>query len=216
MKDFENHPFPTDETKQARARSMNAQTALTEETKECWRNNNCAFPLGFMTDTIHKNKAICVEVYNAEDKWVEVMASSRKGSDGGSFCVADWGEGEDQACTKEGDLYECRESGNNFYGGTMKLKFFAQDNLDDAHIGVYWRIAASKLPAGKTGVDGEEKDAEDWCQFRDGSDYPLSLMGAYPIEFVGNPVFDIQPDGSGAVVSSILLSAVCALVALFM
>ena len=47
-------------------------------------------------------------------RWVEIMASSRTGSDGGSFCVSDWGpEGEEQACTKEGDLYECREAGRS-------------------------------------------------------------------------------------------------------
>ena len=62
----------------------------------------------------------------------------------------------------------------------MKIKFVAQDNTDDANMEIYWRIVASKLPEGKTGVANEEKDAEDWCQFRDSSDYPMSLMGAYP------------------------------------
>jgi len=193
FKDYINHPFPEDATKQNVARGANAVTALMEETRECWDSQNCAFPLGFATDTILKGKAVCIEVKNAKDKWVEIMASSRQGSDGGSFCSKDWdSEGADEACTKEGDLYECRESGNTQFGDSMKIKFVAQDNTDDANMEIYWRIVASKLPEGKTGVAGEEKDAEDWCQFRDSSDYPMSLMGAYPTGYDGKPVFQVE------------------------
>eukprot|EP00039_Didymoeca_costata_P018041 m.331910 g.331910 ORF g.331910 m.331910 type:complete len:354 (+) comp16814_c0_seq1:97-1158(+) len=215
-KNYENHPFPNDAVKQASARALNAQTALTEDSEGCDENENCAFPLGFKTDTLHKGKAVCVVVRNAQEKWVEIMASSRKGSDGGSYCVSDWGEGEDQACTKEGDLYECRESGNSPFGDSMTVKFYAQDNVDDANIKIFWRITASKLPKGQTGQAGEEKDAEDWCQFRDGGDYPLTLMGAYPIEFEGNPVFDKTEDSATTVFSGIILSIACVFTALFL
>ena len=91
----------------------------------------------------------------------------------------------------------------------MKIHFVAQDNTDDANIQIYWRIVASKLPAGKTGVAGEEKDAEDWCQFRDSADYPLSLLGAYPMGFEGNPVFEVGSSGAdqlGMVTASIMVA----------
>lgn len=145
------------------------------------------------------------------------MAASSSGSNGGSFCVSDWGpEGNEQACTKEGDLYECREAGRSQSGlgeHEMRLKFQAFDNIDDAHIEMYWRITASKLPEGTTGEEGEEKDAEDWCQFRDAADFPLSLMGAYPKNFNGNPVFDVRPSSGSRLAPAAALIAAATLVA---
>jgi hypothetical protein len=213
LKDFRSHPFPLDDVKQNVAKAANAVTSLMEESSECWDEQDCAFPLGFATDTILKGKSVCIEVKGANDKWVEIMASSRKGSAGGSFCAKDWdGEGQDEACTKEGDLYECRESGNTQFGDSMKIHFSAQDNTDDANIQIYWRIVASKLPAGRTGVAGEEKDAEDWCQFRDSADYPMSLLGAYPMGFDGRPVFEVEQSGAGRVdvVVASMVAALCA------
>jgi len=213
FQNFVNHPFKEDATKQNVAKAANAVTALMEETRECWGSQNCAYPLGFSTDTILKGKAVCIEVKNAKAKWVEIMASSRQGSDGGSFCAKDWdSEGGDEACTKEGDLYECRESGNTQFGDSMKIKFVAQDNTDDANMEIYWRIVASKLPEGKTGEPHEEKDAEDWCQFRDSSDYPMSLMGAYPTGYDGKPVFQVEQSASSraTAVAAAVVAAVCA------
>jgi len=243
--DYTNHPFPNDPIKQSVAAGANAHTSLMEETANCFKmdskwlattddntnkrnedrpngelNRQCAFPLGFASDTILKNKAVCVKVKGAEGRWVEIMAASAGGSSGGSFCASDWGaEGEEQACTKEGDLYECREAGRSQSGGSeheMRVKFQAFDNIDDAHLGINWRIVASKLPEGSTGVPGEEKDAEDWCQFRDAADYPMSLMGAYPKNFKGNPVFDIKrSSGAGLVpAAAAVLAAVGAALAL--
>ena len=198
LKDFTSHPYPNVAFKQNVARQNNLVTALQEESSGCWNNQNCAFPLGFASDIIHKNKAICVYVEGEREKvgtrWVEIMASASKGSGGGSFCAKDWdsdgtSDQQDEACTKEGDLYECRESGNNQFGEHMKVKFMAQDNTDDAHIEFNWRIVASKLPPD---ADGQERDAEDWCQFRDSADYPMSLMDPFPNGFEGLPVFDVQ------------------------
>jgi hypothetical protein len=210
LNDYVAHPFPEDRVKQNVAVKANAVTAIFEDTTDCTENEKCAFPLGYMTDHILKGKSVCLEVFNADDKWVEIMAASRMGSSGGSYCVADWdSEGEDTACTKEGDLYQCRESGNTQFGDSMKLRFFAQDNIDDANIEFYFRIAASRLPPGKTGVEGEEKDAEDWCQFRDSADYPMSLMNPYPNGFDGLPVFQQRKSAasvaglSGAVVAAV-------------
>lgn len=235
LENYHKHPFPNNGIKQSVAKGANAETALMEESSNCFDarghrdwggiwgssgqapapNDNCAFPLGFMSDTIVKNKAICVTVEGAEGRWVEIMASSRTGSDGGSFCVSDWGpEGEEQACTKEGDLYECREAGRSQSGNAkheMKVKFQAFDNIDDAQMEIYWRIVASKLPEGTTGDnDNTEKDAEDWCQYRDAADFPMSLMGAYPLEFGGNPVFDIDTSSANRLVpgAAMLLTVV--------
>lgn len=214
QKDFTSHPFPDDVVKQNSAARKNSHTALEEETKECWKDDHCAFPLGFMSDAILKSKAVCVRVKGVQDKWVEIMASSRQGSDGGSFCVKDWGKESEQACTKEGDLYQCRESGNANFGTNnfedeMRIMFFAQDNIDDAHMNIHWRIAASNLPK----INNEEKDAEDWCQYRDASDYPLSLAGAYPFGFDGNPVFDKAEDSASTVTSCLFVTVAAALAA---
>jgi len=168
---------------------------------------------------MHKNKAICVMVEGDEEKvgtrWIEIMASSQKGSGGGSFCVKDWNsdgtvdtDQQDEACTKEGDLYECRESGNTALGENMMVKFMAQDNMDDAQIKFNWRITASKLP--QDPETKEEKDAEDWCQFRDSADYPMSLMDPFPGDFKGRPVFEVEQSGAhvqGSVLAIIIAAA---------
>jgi hypothetical protein len=199
-------------------------------------NRQCAFPLGYMQDTIMKHKAVCVSIFGAEGRWVEIMAESAAGSNGGSFCVSDWGpEGEEQACTQGGDLYECREAGRSQattrMDGTkwesnwrwsdrkdwaktqhqMRVKFQAFDNIDDAQMEFNWRIVASKLAEGTTGQSGEEKDAEDWCQFRDPSQYPQEqLMGAYAKNFNGNPVFDVQTSSASRLAPALALAAAVA------
>lgn len=178
-------------------------TALTEESVNCalsatTGNQNCAFPLGFKSDTIMKNLGVrwfptclttaccivsvccpqlmllllllfggtlssilwvkrandtavmltcsstrsyaipqvCVRVVGAQDKWVEILASSKEGSSGGSFCVrnrftgANVEEGE-KGCTVQGDLIDIRESGNrpqvnNNNADQMEIVFYAQ------------------------------------------------------------------------------------------
>lgn len=234
LRDYTTHPFPDNPNKQSVAAGANAHTSLMEPTKNCykqdtdWRgltddenpfNNKCAFPLGFMSDTIIKHKAICVKVKGAEGRWVEIMAASASGSNGGSFCASDWGSaGEEQACTKEGDLYECREAGRSQVkegsAHEMHIKFQAFDNIDDAEMGIHWRIVASKLPEGQTGKGKEEKDAEDWCQFRDAADFPMSLMGAYPKNFAGNPVFDVEESSASGLASVLAAVAVAVAAAL--
>jgi len=214
LEDYVGHPFANDQVRQNVASKANAVTAIFEETEECWQNRDCAFPLGYMTDHILKGKSVCMTIFNADDKWVEIMAASKQGSSGGSYCVADWDNGgQNQACTKEGDLYQCRESGNTQFGDSMKLRFFAQDNIDDANIEFHFRIAASLLPPGKTGVPGQEKDAEDWCQFRDSADYPMSLMNPYPNGFDGLPVFTSRRSAAMTTASSPLSWVVSAVVA---
>jgi hypothetical protein len=53
-----------------------------------------------MTDHILKGKSVCMTIKNADDKWVEIMAASKQGSSGGSYCVADWGaEGLHEVCS---------------------------------------------------------------------------------------------------------------------
>lgn len=184
LRDYTSFPFPEDVVKQ----NLEVPTALLDAS-ECWDDRDCPYPLGYMTDIVLKGKSICLEVTGAEEKWIEIMAASRQGSNGGSYCVADWLDGGNEACTKEGDLYQCRESNNPTFGDALKLKFYAADNIDDARIEIYFRVTASKLAPGKTGVEGQEKDAEDWCQFRDSADYPASLLKPYPDGFDGLPVF---------------------------
>lgn len=226
--DYSDHPYPEDELKQSNAVAKNAHVSLTEASEDCYAgtsgNANCAFPLGFMTDRIVKHGAVCVKVENVKNSWLEIMATSSAGSDGGSFCVSDWGEGEDVACTKEGDLAECRESGNLQIGSktqdTVQVKFFAQDNFDDANIDFQWRIAASKVrssnsDAQKTDPENidQSKDAEDWCQFRDGADFPQSLMKPYPVNYVPPDVFGtaLAASGAGATASSAVAIAIALL-----
>jgi len=75
-------------------------------------------------------------VNGAKDKWVEILASAKGGSSGGSFCVrnrfkgASVEEGE-EGCTAQGDLIDIRESGNrpsvnNNNPDEMNIMFFAQ------------------------------------------------------------------------------------------
>lgn len=209
LRDYTKHPYPDDAVRQRAATSKGGNTALFEDSDRCWVNNMCAYPKGFLSDSIHKNKNVCIYVSGAADRWVEIMAASKDGSNGGSFCVEDWkrtdSEQADRACTKEGDLYECRESGNTQFGDSMKIKFFAADNYDDGNIQFYWRVVASKLPAGGTGIEGEEKDAEDWCQAsRDGADYPSSMMNPYPDGYDAPRVMDKVEDAAAMTLPTVI------------
>lgn len=159
LNNYKGHPFPTDGIKQSLAAAQGSVTALTESGLDCAlsnsasQNQNCAFPLGYKSDTILKHLGICVSVVNAQDKWVEIMASSTEGSSGGSFCVRDRKPSANQdgetGCTVSGDLIDIRESGNRPAAATnanaqdkMSVIFYAQDNTDDAAIGIHWRITA--------------------------------------------------------------------------
>jgi len=234
LRNYINHPFPNDGIKQSLAVAQGSVTALTESSVKCKLgsgnvndgNENCAFPLGYKSDTIVKHLGICVSVVNAQDKWVEIMASSMEGSSGGSFCVRDRAPDANQdgetGCTVSGDLIDIRESGNRPQAGTvagandkMSVIFYAQDNTDDAAIDFQWRIAASYIrPTNREpNQAGEEKDAEDWSMSRDGAGYPMSLMSPYPANYNGTPVFETST-GSSASWAAPVLQFVLALVAM--
>lgn len=202
LQDYIGHPFKNDGVKQSVAASKNSVTAITEDTEDCFESNqNCAFPLGFWSDTIRKGLKVCVKVTNARDKWIEIMAASKSGSDA-SFCVRDRNKDPnvdgDKGCTKAGDLIDTRESGQSIGTDDMFIEFFTEDNFDDANIDFQWRVAASML----TNIDPKkDKDGEDWAQYRDGADYPMSLMKPYPEGYEGDAVFETDSDSSGSWVS---------------
>lgn len=222
LRNYTNHPFQNDPVRQSNAKAQNAVTALTQETTRCFeddqnRNNNCAFPLGYYSDTIKKNKKICVQIFNVQDKWVEIMAASKGGSDA-SFCVRDRlkddAMGGDKGCTKAGDLVDIRESGQSPGTDNMFVEFYTEDNFDDASIDFHWRIAASMVTSSDPSST-EDKDAEDWSQYRDGADYPMSLMNPYPEGYDGEPVFDQVLGGSASFTSpTVFVVLVAAIVAL--
>jgi len=202
LQDYIGHPFKNDGVKQSVAASKNSVTAITEDTEDCFESNqNCAFPLGFWSDTIRKGFKVCVKVTNAMDKWIEIMAASKSGSDA-SFCVRDRNKDEnvdgDKGCTKAGDLVDIRESGQSIGTDDMFIEFFTEDNFDDANIDFQWRVAASML----TNIDPtKDKDGEDWAQYRDGADYPMSLMKPYPEGYEGDAVFETDSASSASWVS---------------
>lgn len=225
LNNYVGHPYPTDGVKQSVAASKNAVTALTEETNNCFSNDrdsnaNCAFPLGFYSDTIKKNKKICVKVRNVRDKWVEIMGSTRSGSDA-SFCVADRlkdaAAGGDKGCTKAGDLIDIRESGQSVGTDEMFIEFFTEDNFDDANIDFQWRVTGSLVASRNDGNTRDDPDAEDWSQHRDGADFPMSLMKPYPEGYDGQPVFETQTGSSAmhcaptllVVLAAALIAALC-------
>jgi hypothetical protein len=202
LQDYIGHPFKNDGVKQSVAASKNSVTAITEDTDDCFESNqNCAFPLGFWSDTIRKGFKICVKVTHARDKWIEIMGASKSGSDA-SFCVRDRNKDEnvdgDKGCTKAGDLVDIRESGQSIGTDDMFIEFFTEDNFDDANIDFQWRVAASIM----TNMDPtKDKDGEDWAQYRDGADYPMSLMKPYPEGYEGDAVFETDSDSSASWVS---------------
>lgn len=218
LRNYTDHPFQNDPVRQSIAKAQGAVTALTQETTRCFendgvmKNNNCAFPLGYYSDTIKKNKKICVRVRNVMDKWVEIMAASKGGSDA-SFCVRDRlkddAMGGDTGCTKAGDLVDIRESGQSAGTDEMFIEFYTADNFDDANIDFNWRIAASLVPSSDPSSTGD-KDAEDWSQYRDGGDYPASLMNPYPEGYEGDPVFDQFLGGSASFTSPTVLVVLAA------
>lgn len=204
MKDYLGHPFPDDGVKQSVAKAELSVTALTESGDNCSttrfpdRNPQCAFPLGFKSDTIIKNLGICVEITGVQDKWVEIMASSREGSNGASYCARDRNAkiNHEEACTVSGDLIDIRESGNSIGSDNMNIMFYARDNNDDAQMSILWRISASHMPSTDPSV--AEKDAEDWSLYRNGGDFPSALMEPYPANFEGEPVFEASTESSGS------------------
>mmetsp|Transcript_5516 Transcript_5516/g.16660 ORF Transcript_5516/g.16660 Transcript_5516/m.16660 type:complete len:380 (+) Transcript_5516:42-1181(+) len=232
LRDWTGHPFKNDGIKQSLAAAERSVTALTEPSTNCAlsatdteRNQHCAFPLGFMTDTIIKNLGLCVNVVGAQDSWIEIMASSMEGSSGGSFCVrdrsSDPNEDGEKGCTVTGDLIDIRASSNRPLANTntqqqLQQIFYAADNTDDAAIDIQWRITASYIrPTNleEAGSPGEQKDAEDWSMSRDGAGYPMSLVAPYPANYNGTPVFETST-GSSASWTAPLAQLVLALVAM--
>eukprot|EP00040_Diaphanoeca_grandis_P004613 m.29488 g.29488 ORF g.29488 m.29488 type:complete len:361 (+) comp16101_c1_seq1:191-1273(+) len=219
LKNYVHYPLPKDGVEQSIARSKNLVTALTLETDDCWNNKDCAFPYGYYADTIKSKHAICVEVRNAGGKWVEIMAASKGGKDS-SFCVVDMdpaSDNADKSCTKAGDLVDYRESGVDA-GESMFIKFHTEDNYDDANIDFHWRISASYEKSTNGADSTQEKDAEDWSQFRDGAQFPMALMPAYPLGYVEPAVFEkVQADSAAwatPALFTLMLAATCAILAL--
>ena len=100
------------------------------------RANDTAVMLTCSSTRSYATSQVCVRVVGAQDKWVEILASSKEGSSGGSFCVrnrftgANVEEGE-KGCTVQGDLIDIRESGNrpqvnNNNADQMEIVFYAQ------------------------------------------------------------------------------------------
>ena len=226
MMNYVGHPWPNDGLKQSIARGERSVTALTEEGYNCSSTQNpdgnpqCAFPLGFKTDTILKDKGICITVTNAQDKWIEIMASSREGSNGGSYCVRDRNavKNQEEACTPSGDLIDIRESGISAGTKPLNLILEAQDNFDDAQIEVLWRITSSYMLSTDTDTGGAtpQKDDEDWSLYRNGGAYPASLTQPYPEGYDGEPVFQQSTGTSGAwTASSVFMVFAAAVVSMF-
>lgn len=213
LMDYTGHPYKNDGIKQSVAAAQNAVTALTEETQSCFSNDlnasdNCAFPLGYFSDTIQKGKKVCIKVRNAEDRWIEIMAASKSGSDA-SFCVKDRNKDEltdgDKGCAKAGALVDIRESGQSPGTDEMEIEFYTEDNFDDANIDFHWRIAASEVQTVDDTPGREEtRDGEDWAQYRDGADYPMSLMKPYPEGYEGDAIFETEGESSALTSSPVL------------
>jgi len=115
-------PGKTDSEKQARARSLNSVTALTEEG---------ATPNGFHKALLHQYYGVCVEVVGIQDdnnrknnigiepeaslggRWIEVMAQTVHANQ--AICVTDFGRLDTHddpvhAACGQGEVYTCRES----------------------------------------------------------------------------------------------------------
>lgn len=224
MDNYVGHPFPTDGVKQSVAREARSVTALTESGEECTSskgngtNAHCAFPLGFKSDIIVKNLGVCVEVRGVQDKWVEIMAQSKEGSNGGSFCALNRNSQIDSesGCTVNGDLIVRMDSGISDPDDTLKLMFVAQDNKDDSEIGILWRIVASHVKSTNGEVAGEDKDAEDWTLYRSGGDYPAALMAITPENYSPDPVYEESTGSSASFAApSLLLVAALAVFSVF-
>lgn len=223
LRDYVHYPLVNDGVQQSIAKAKNLVTALTVETEECNKNPDCAFPYGYYSDTIKRNHAVCVSIYNAENKWVEVMASSKGGSDA-AFCAEDMdqlSDTQEPGCTLNGDLVFHRESGVNG-GDPLNIMFLVKDNFDDANIDFYWRIAASyELSHDESEANKDvEKDAEDWSQYRDGAQFPEALMPAYPIGYEEPAVFEKESTDAASFTSPssllLLLSMVIAYVTMYL
>lgn len=215
LKNYVGYPYPNDGVKQSIATSKNLVTALTTDTEDCYSNVNCAFPYGYYADTIKAKHSICVEIRNAGGKWVEIMAAA-KGGKSSSFCVVDAdaeSDNADKSCTKAGDLVDHRESGVDA-GESIHIRFHTEDNYDDANIDFHWRVSASYEPSTNGADPSQEKDAEDWSQFRDGAQFPMALMPAYPIGYVEPAVFGEATTDAASTTSpvfALILAALCAI-----
>jgi hypothetical protein len=191
-KDYTNEPFANDPVKQAAARAKFSVTALTELTGRC--STEDAYPLGFKSDTIRAYHAVCVSVRNVHDRWLEIMAASYEQDN--SICVEDWdrtprtqteADSPPQISCGQQNIYTCRESGNLIGQDEVNVKFYCRENCEETAYDFHWRIVASDVQ--KDGVSGQA-DGEDWCGYRKGDDYPLTLLNPYPDQYSPPPVFD--------------------------
>merc|ERR1711990_1386928 len=149
-KDYTKYPYFDNSVKQSMAKAKNSVTALTESGANCADDTNCAFPYGFLQDTIKQHKQVCVEVTAQQNvnsgklpAWIEISASS--GLDA-SYCVFDKDlmssdpAGGELGCTNTGDLI--------FHGDTqeresMLIAFRTMDNYDDSNLVFHFRISGS-------------------------------------------------------------------------
>lgn len=211
--DYSKFPFPNDAAKQAYAKSIFSVTALTEPT---------GTPLGFKPDTLRMHYSVCVRLFGVQSRWVEVMAQSPQPDR--KLCVSDWrpdnggrpnlNDNPFLTSCGQGHLYSCRPSPNAIVGGvvqdSLSLRFYCE-NCDDEQVSIYWRVTASQQPPSPSGV---QKDSEDWCLWRQGADYPSSLLQPYPQDYVPPPVFEASLSSAWSLAVSVWLLAGLALLAL--
>lgn len=226
MKDYTGYPFKDDGVKQSLAREQRSVTALTESGDDCTSkhgsgtNSQCAFPLGFKSDIILKDLGVCIDIQGVHDKWIEIMAQSKEGSNGGSFCALhrDSQIASETGCTVNGDLIVRMESGVSDTDTDLRLMFAAQDNKDDSEIGILWRIVSSHIKSANEDEPDEDKDAEDWTLYRSGGDYPAALVDVTPENYKPDPVYtEASTSGAsyGAAPCVSLVMGVVAIMSLF-
>lgn len=211
--DYTNFPFPNNPSKQSYAKSIFSLTALTEPQ---------GTPLGFKLDTLRMHYSVCIRFFNVGSRWIELMAQSPQPDR--KLCATDWRPDVGgrpnladnpflQSCG-QGHLYSCRPSPNSMKNGvvqdTFALRFYCE-NCDDEQVSFYWRVVASQTPPA---ANGQQKDSEEWCLWRQGSDYPSSLLQPYPQDYVPPPVFEASLSSAWSAAASVWLLVVLALLAL--
>jgi hypothetical protein len=225
--DWRNWPYPNSAEKQNIAKAKFSVTALTESSGRGYttpfnqpnKATQDAYPLGFNSATIKEYHSVCVTVKNVGQRWVEIMAQSVQQDK--SMCVTDWkkpdlNENPVQEACGSGEIYSCRPA-NNLEGQTdINLRFYCKDSCEGTDLPFYFRISASYV--GGQGTNNGDGDGEDWCQFRKGDDFPLSLLAPYPEVYNAPNVFFGSTSGSAHVHPAfpfLLLLAALALVLVF-
>lgn len=226
-RDWRNWPFPNNAEKQNIAKAKFSVTALTEPSGRAYttpfttpnKAQQDAYPLGFQTDVVKEYHSVCVTIKNVGQRWIEIMAQSVQQDK--SMCVTDWNkpdlnENPVQEACGSGEIYACRPA-NNLEGQTsVGLRFYCKDSCEATDLGFYWRVSSSYVVGpGSTNGNG---DGEDWCQWRKGDDFPMSLLAPYPEVYDAPRVFFASTAGASNVHPTfpfLLLLAGLALVLVF-